>query len=68
MILATAQNPGVVTLVYPFSVFGFAAMEETRPRKHFWFFIMFFTQTLIMIEFIFSLRFWQETFFREEFK
>jgi hypothetical protein len=43
MILATAQNPGIVTLAYPFSVFGFAAMEETRPRKHFWFFIMFFT-------------------------
>ena len=43
MILATAQNPGIVTLVYPFSVFGFASMEETRPRKHFWYFIMFLT-------------------------
>ena len=43
MIFATICNPGIITLVYPLSVFGFALMEETRPKQHFWNFIIFYT-------------------------
>jgi hypothetical protein len=65
MIIATVQTPGFATLVYPFSVFGFAAMEETRPKKHFWQFIILYTQILLLLEFLLSLKFWQEIFMRE---
>ena len=65
MITATIQTPGFATLVYPFSVFGFGAMEETRPKKHFWQFIILYTQILLIIEFVLSLKFWQEVFMSE---
>ena len=43
MIFATICNPGIITLVYPLSVFGYALLEETRPKKHFWNFIILYT-------------------------
>lgn len=65
MITSTIQTPGFATLVYPFSVFGFGAMEETRPKKHFWQFIILYTQLLLLVEFVLSLKFWQEIFMSE---
>ena len=62
MIYACVRSPGILTLVYPFSVFGYALMEETRPSKHYWYFIMFYTQFLLIAEFIFSLKFWHNIF------
>jgi hypothetical protein len=58
MIIATIVNPGILTLVYPFSIFGYALLEETRPKESYWNFIMGYTQLLMVIEFIFSLSFW----------
>ena len=59
MILTAIINPGIVTLIYPFSVFGYAIFEETRPKPSFWYFILAYTQVIVVIEFIFSLHFWQ---------
>jgi hypothetical protein len=43
MMLVAVINPGVVTLVFPFSIFGYAVFEEARPKKAYWHFIMFYT-------------------------
>lgn len=60
MILTAMVNPGLLTLVYPFAVFGYALFEETRPAKGFWYFIMFYTQALMLGEFVFSLSIWTD--------
>jgi hypothetical protein len=61
MIITAMVNPGLLTLVYPFAVFGYALFEETRPTKGFWYKIMFYTQTLMIVEFVFSLSIWDTT-------
>jgi hypothetical protein len=33
MILSMFNNAGLISLVYPLSVFGYALLEENRPRK-----------------------------------
>ena len=43
MIIATIVNPGILTLIYPFSIFGYALLEETRPNEGYWNFIMGYT-------------------------
>jgi hypothetical protein len=36
MIYSTYQNAGIITIIYPFMIFGVALLEETRPTKRFW--------------------------------
>jgi hypothetical protein len=60
MILTAMVNPGILTLIYPFSVFGYALFEETRPPPRYWYFMMGYTQVLILTEFVFSLDLWHE--------
>jgi hypothetical protein len=43
MIVETIRQPGFATIVYPISVFGYALMEETKPKKYFWYFILLYT-------------------------
>jgi hypothetical protein len=35
--------PGLATVVYPLSIFGFAILYETGPPKSYWHFIMAYT-------------------------
>lgn len=58
MLIETVRSPGILTLVYPFSVFGYALMEETRPRRYFWYLLMLYTQLCLIVQFVLSLRFW----------
>lgn len=58
MLIETVRSPGIITVVYPLSVFGYALMEETRPRRYFWYFVMLYTQLCLIVQFIISLRFW----------
>jgi len=39
MIFSMYINAGLISLIYPISVYGYALMEETRPRRVFWEFI-----------------------------
>jgi len=48
-------NAGLLTLIYPFLVFGYALLEETRPRKKFWEFIRKYNQVVVFMKFIFNL-------------
>jgi len=36
MIYSTFENAGLITIIYPFMIFGWALLEETRPTKLFW--------------------------------
>ena len=62
MIINAIISPGILTLVYPLSVFGYAVIEETRPGPAFWYFILLYTQILLIVEVVFSLNFWINIF------
>ena len=53
MIISMMKNAGLISLVYPFIVFGYALMEEVNPTKKFWYSILIYTEFLIMIKFLF---------------
>lgn len=36
MILSMISNSGLISLIYPPAVLGYALLEENRPRKEFW--------------------------------
>lgn len=36
MVFSLFTNAGIVSIVYPFLVFGYALLEETRPSQKFW--------------------------------
>lgn len=55
MILSMYVNAGLISVIYPILVFGYAMMEETRPRKEFWTKIRAYTQFLLIIKFIANL-------------
>ena len=43
MISIAMTGPGLLTLVYPFFVFGYAALLERGPSNSYWYFIVFYT-------------------------
>lgn len=49
------MNAGIISLIYPFLVFGYGLLEETRPRKEFWIFIRNYTTVVLFIKFIMNL-------------
>lgn len=53
MIISMMKNAGFISILYPLTVFGFALMEEFKPRKKFWYFILMYTEIIIMIKFIY---------------
>jgi piezo-type mechanosensitive ion channel component 1/2 len=59
MIVSMMKNAGLISLVYPFVVFGYALMEEINPKKRIWYMLMMYTQILIIIKFVFQLSFWE---------
>jgi len=57
--ITTALSPGILTLIYPMSIFGYAILEETRPGKKYWLIIVLYTQILGICEFIATFNFWR---------
>jgi hypothetical protein len=49
------QNAGFISLLYPFAVFGYALMEETRPTEKFWDFMLKYTIFVLMVKFTLNL-------------
>ena len=47
------KNAGLISLVYPFVVFGYGLMEEINPRKKIWYAILIYTEILIFVKFIY---------------
>ena len=50
MILSLMMNGGLLFMVYPALVFGIALMEESRPGKTFWYFVVYYTQALLTLQ------------------
>jgi hypothetical protein len=55
MIFSMFENAGLISLVYPIAVFGYALLEETRPRKEFWNFVRVYTTALLFFKFLVNL-------------
>jgi len=53
MIVSMMRNAGFISLIYPFAIFGFALMEELKPKRKFWYFILIYTEVLIFVKFIY---------------
>lgn len=55
MMLSIFTNAGLISIVYPISIFGFALLEETRPRTQYWLFIRSYTTFVLLLKFLFNL-------------
>ena len=55
MIISMMKNAGLISVIYPFVVFGYALMEDINPRKKVWYAIMIYTEVLILIKFLYQL-------------
>jgi hypothetical protein len=58
MLIAVIKTGGFLYLVYPFMIFGKAMIHENRPGRTFWVIILFFTQFMIIGNFIVQLAVW----------
>ncbi len=61
MILSQFMNAGLISICYPFAVFGYALMEEARPGRKFWRFMKLYTLIILCLKFILQLSFWDDT-------
>lgn len=55
MIFSMYQNAGIISLFYPIAVFGYALLEETRPRREFWNIVRIYTSALLLFKFLMNL-------------
>lgn len=60
MLLCVIMNGGALYMIYPFLVFGLAIVEENRPGKKFWYFVIFYTQLLILLQYLAQLGVWSD--------
>jgi len=67
MIASMYMNAGLISLPYPILVFGYAMLEETRPRKEFWDFVRVYTVGLLGFKFIGNLSILEPFFGSESF-
>ena len=58
MVMSQIVSGGLISILYPFAVFGYALMEEGRPGKHFWEFMIKYSLVILFLKFIFQLDFW----------
>jgi len=54
-IFSMMQNSGLISLVYPVSMFGYALMEEVRPRNWYWAWIRTYTIGVLVVKFLIAL-------------
>ena len=57
MIWSMYMNAGLIALFYPLAVFGYAMLEETRPRADFWILVRRYTIVVLFIKFFVNLKF-----------
>lgn len=55
MLASMYTNAGLLVIIYPFAVFGYALVEETRPGRKFWRFILFYTLALLVVKYLINL-------------
>lgn len=62
MIASMYTNAGLISLPYPIAVFGYAVMEETRPRKEFWDYVRIYTLVVLITKFAANLSIFESFF------
>jgi len=55
MILSMYVNAGIVSLFYPFAVFGYGLLEEKRPDKAFWKIALKYSIFLLFVKILINL-------------
>ena len=55
MIVAHIMNGSLVSMVYPFSIFIYALLEERRPVKTYWKFIILYSAIILFLKFLFQI-------------
>lgn len=68
MVASMYTNAGLISLPYPIAVFGYALLEETRPRKEFWDMVRNYTIALLALKFAANLSILEDFFGSETFK
>jgi hypothetical protein len=68
MILSMYMNAGIISIFYPISIFGYALLEETRPRKYFWTIVRRYTTFLLLFKMIGNLSIFYKELNSEPFK
>jgi hypothetical protein len=51
-------NAGLISILYPIGVFGYALMEEGRPGKLFWSLMSTYTIFILFMKLIVNLDIW----------
>ena len=67
MIVSQIHNAGLISIILPFAVFGYALMEEGRPGWFFWRFIKIYILIILFLKFIINLDFINNEAFMENF-
>jgi len=49
MLTASMNNAGILYMVFPFIIFGYALLEESKPQGYFWYFCLLYTTLLVGI-------------------
>jgi len=62
MILAVIENGGIIYMIYPALVFGIALLEEDKPGKKFWFFVVYYTCAILLLQCVAQLALWENSF------
>lgn len=57
MLLSMYTNAGIITLIYPLLVFGYALLEETRPGRSFWRMMLIFSLCVLLSKYLVNLEF-----------
>lgn len=68
MVLSMFVNAGLTSLVYPLAVFGYALLEETRPRKEFWHYVRAYTTVILFAKFFMNLSMFDSVLGSDAFK
>lgn len=62
------SNAGLISLPYPIAVFGYALLEENRPRKEFWDYVRIYTIFVLFLKFAMNLSIFEATLQSESYK
>jgi hypothetical protein len=52
MLTSMYTNAGIVSMAYPFAVFGYALLEETRPGKMFWRYMLTYSLSILVLKYL----------------
>lgn len=67
MMFSMYQSAGIISLIYPISIFGYALIEEARPNNKYWFYVQIYASIILALKFITNLTVLSDYFANREF-